>query len=103
MASIQEEWNAAVDAAAFHDPQIPVIGNVHAGVLSSAGDARADVKAQMQSRVRWTDSVQTMTGMGVTTFVEAGTGAVLGGLVKRINKEAVSYPLGNPQDFAGLE
>lgn len=103
MASIQEEWNAAVDAATFHDLSIPVVGNVHASLLKTADEARADIKAQMQSRVKWTDSVKVMSGMGITAFVEVGTGSVLGGLVKRINNEATSHPLGNPQDFAALE
>jgi [acyl-carrier-protein] S-malonyltransferase len=103
MSSIQEEWNQAVDAALMNQPKIPVIGNVHASVLKTADDARADIKAQMQSRVKWTDSVKVMSDMGVKSFVEVGTGSVLGGLVKRIASEAVSYPLGNPQDFAALE
>lgn len=103
MSSIQEEWNQAVDAAVMNQPKIPVIGNVHASVLKTADDARADIKAQMQSRVKWTDSVKFMSDMGVKSFVEVGTGTVLGGLVKRIASEAVSYPLGNPQDFAALE
>lgn len=103
MASIQDEWNFAVDAAEFVDLKIPVIGNVHAAALTSADEARADIKAQMQSRVRWTDSVKTMTGMGINTFVEIGTGTVLGGLIKRIAGDAVNYPLGNPQDVSALE
>jgi [acyl-carrier-protein] S-malonyltransferase len=103
MASIQAEWNAAVDAAAFSDVKIPVIGNVHASALKTADEARADIKAQMQSRVRWTDSVKTMAGMGINTFVETGTGSVLGGLIKRITGDAANYPMGNPQDFSAFE
>ena len=103
MDSIQAEWNQAVDAAAFYDLNTPVIGNVHATVLKTANEARADIKAQMQSRVGWTDSVITMTSMGIKAFVEVGTGAVLGGLIKRITSDAVSYPLGNPQDFAAFD
>jgi [acyl-carrier-protein] S-malonyltransferase len=102
MASIQEDWNQAVDSAAFVDPKIPVIGNVHAAPLKTAEEARADIKAQMQSRVRWTDSVKTMAGMGIGTFVEAGAGTVLGGLIKRIVAEATTYPLGSSQDFEAL-
>jgi [acyl-carrier-protein] S-malonyltransferase len=102
MASIQEEWNRAVDAAAMNDPKIPVIGNVHASVLITADEARADIKAQMQSRVRWTDSVKAMSERGVKSFVEVGTGTVLGGLVKRIAPDAANYPLGNPQDFTAF-
>ncbi len=103
MNSIQEEWNQAVDAASFQHLNIPVVGNVHASVLKTAEDARADLKAQMQSRVRWTDSVKVIAEMGVNTFVEVGTGTVLGGLVKRIAEGAASYPLGSPQDFTAIE
>jgi [acyl-carrier-protein] S-malonyltransferase len=103
MASIQEEWNNAVQAAVFNDFSTPVIGNVHAAPFTGATSARADIMAQMGSRVRWTDSVKFMAGQGVTTFVEVGSGTVLGGLVKRIADGVLSLPLGNPQDFAGLE
>ncbi len=103
MASIQEEWNRAVDAAAMNDPKIPIIGNVHASALKTAADLRADLKAQMQSRVRWTESVKAMSERGVASFVETGTGAVLGGLIKSILSGATNYPLGNPQDLAALQ
>jgi [acyl-carrier-protein] S-malonyltransferase len=72
-------------------------------VLKTADEARADIKAQMQSRVRWTDSVKAMKNMEINAFVELGAGTVLGGLIKRIASDAVSYPLGNPQDFAAFE
>lgn len=103
MDPIQAEWNQAVDSIAMNDPRIPVIGNVHASVLKTANDARSDIKAQMQSRVRWTDSVKAMNERGIKAFVEVGTGTVLGGLVKRIASEAANYPLGSPDDFKALE
>jgi [acyl-carrier-protein] S-malonyltransferase len=103
MASIQEEWNEAVNAAKFSPLQVPVIGNVQASPLIDEASARADIIAQMQSRVRWTESVKYMSSsQGVNTFVEAGTGSVLGGLIKRIVGGATSYPLGNPGDFEAL-
>ncbi len=102
MASIQDEWNAAVDAANFGELAIPVIGNVLAARLVSAADARADIKAQMQSRVRWTESVQGMIGSGIRHFVEVGSGTVLIGLVKRIDGSVTSQALGNPSDFEAL-
>lgn len=103
MESIQTEWTQAVDSVAMNDPRITVIGNVHASVLNTANDARSDIKAQMQSRVRWTDTVKAMNERGIRAFVEVGTGTVLGGLVKRIASDAVNYPLGSPDDFKGLE
>jgi [acyl-carrier-protein] S-malonyltransferase len=103
MDSIQNEWNAAVDACAMEKPAIPVVGNVHAKPMLTADELRADIKAQMQSRVRWTESVQVMLGSGIQTYVEAGSGTVLLGLIKRIDPSAIGIAFGNPLDFAALE
>ncbi len=102
MDSIQTEWNAAVDSASIKNPQIPIIGNVHAKAMTIADELRADIKAQMQSRVRWTESVQKMIGDGVRAFVEVGSGTVLLGLIRRIDSSANGFPLGVPQDFDNL-
>jgi [acyl-carrier-protein] S-malonyltransferase len=99
MAAIQPEWDAEVAAAAFGVAHVPVVANVAAAPLSDADGLRLDVMRQMQSRVRWTESVRWMSEQGVETFVELGSGTVLGGLVKRINPEAAAISLGNPRDF----
>jgi [acyl-carrier-protein] S-malonyltransferase len=91
-----------VAAAKFSALQVSVIGNVHALPLLDEDSARADIIAQMQSRVRWTESVQYLVSKGINTFVEVGTGTVLGGLVKRCAEGMTILPLGNPQDFAAL-
>jgi [acyl-carrier-protein] S-malonyltransferase len=103
MNSIQDEWNDAVDACAITEPTIPVIGNVHANRLLTPDNLRADIKAQMQSRVRWTESVGTMSGMGIQTYVEVGSGEVLLGLIKRIDAKALRIALGTPSNFSALE
>ena len=103
MDSIQAEWNAAVDGCTIGTPLIPVVGNVQPSTMLSADELRADIKAQMQSRVRWTESVQRMIGTGINIFVEAGSGEVLLGLVKRIDPVPNRFTLGNPQDFLALE
>ena len=102
MDSIQAEWNAAVDACAMQEAEIPVIGNVQAKAIRSAEDLRADIKGQMQSRVRWTESVRELSGSGIQAYVEAGNGTVLLGLIKRIEPGAAGYTLGTPPDFEAL-
>ena len=102
MASIQEEWNEVVASVTFSAMSIPVVGNVHAAPLIDEASARADIIAQMQSRVRWTESVKYMVAQGINTFVEVGSGTVLGGLVKRIADGMIILPLGTPQDFLAL-
>jgi len=103
MDSIQDEWNAAVDVCSIIDPFIPVIGNVHANALLTADDLRADIKAQMQSRVRWTESVGRMQGSGIQSYVEVGSGEVLLGMIKRIDASAGRFPLGSPKDFESIK
>jgi [acyl-carrier-protein] S-malonyltransferase len=110
MATIQDEWDAAVDACEMTDPGIPVVGNVHARPMSAAGELRADIKAQMGSRVRWTESVREMLKSGVQSFVEVGNGSVLLGLIRRIAPSAAAgepavsgYPLGASEDLSAFE
>jgi [acyl-carrier-protein] S-malonyltransferase len=103
MASIQDEWDEAVNNAGISDAKIQLIGNVVAKPIRSAADLRNDIQSQMQSRVRWTETIQLLAEQGVTTFVEVGTGNVLLGLIRRIVSSATGYPLGNLQDFKALE
>ncbi len=102
MDSIQSQWNEAVDVCALNDPAIQVIGNVHAGPLTTAEAARADIKDQMQSRVRWTESVRYLLGQGIQTFVEVGSGTVLLGLIRRIEPSVNGVSLGTPADFQAI-
>lgn len=103
MALIQEEWDAAVDACTMEKPLMPVLGNVHAKPMLTAEELRADIKAQMQSRVRWTESVQVMQKSGIQAYVEAGSGEVLLGMIKRIDPGSIRIPLGNPKNFIALK
>jgi [acyl-carrier-protein] S-malonyltransferase len=103
MASIQEAWNQAVDACEMTDPSIPVISNVHARAMNTADELRADIKAQMDSRVRWTESVEGMVKSGTQAFVEVGSGDVLVGMIKRIDRNVSRFSLGTPVDFENLE
>ena len=102
MNSIQAEWEHAVSAAAFSDVNIPVVGNVSAKIIANTAELRAELVAQMQSRVRWTESVKWMTSQGINTFIEVGSGSVLGGLVRRIVEGVTCMSLGNPADFDAL-
>jgi [acyl-carrier-protein] S-malonyltransferase len=102
MSSIQDDWNAAVEAASIVDGKVPLIGNVSALPVQAAADLRQDIQRQMQSRVRWTESIQEASAEGIATFVELGGGTVLLGLIKRISAGAAGFPLGTPSDIEAL-
>ena len=80
-ASAFAEEMLGVEVAA---PEIPIVGNVTAGVLDSVPSLHEELRQQLTASVRWTESVDTMLDAGVRHFIEVGPGKVLCGLVKRI-------------------
>ena len=81
------------------DPRIPVIGNVNAQPLVTISDIEKDLRAQLNSRVRWTESIQYLVSTGITTFIEVGNNAVLTGLLKRIDRSVQGISFGEPQEL----
>jgi len=84
MAPVEEEFARAVDACPLRDPAIPVVANTSARPLTTAAAVREELRQQITRPVLWHQSVMTMTAAGVTTFVEAGPGRILSGLIKRL-------------------
>jgi [acyl-carrier-protein] S-malonyltransferase len=103
MSYAQDRFNQAVEEASIQDPALPVIGNVTAAPLVTAAEIRSDLQAQLTHRVRWTESIQFMAANGVTAFIEIGSGTVLAGLLKRIERQAEAAALGNPPDYEKLK
>lgn len=102
MIDAQEDFARAVEAAPVQAPHTPIIGNVIANTLNDAASIQADLRAQLTSRVRWTESVQYMVSHGVNTFIELGSGSVLSGLIKRIDRDVDTFTLGTPEEFEKL-
>jgi len=86
MLPAMEEFKIAVEKTTFNAPICPVYQNVIAGKVTNPSDLKLNVIKQLVSPVRWTESVQAMINDGVITFAECGPGAVLQGLIKKIDK-----------------
>jgi len=72
---------------AINAPTCPVWSNARAASLSKPDDIRVALVEQLVSPVRWTETIEQMSGSGITSGVEMGPGKVLAGLVKRIAKD----------------
>ncbi|MFT8721503.1 MAG: ACP S-malonyltransferase [Acetobacter malorum] len=96
---VMAEALAKADIAA---PIVPVIANVTADKVSDPDAIRQGLTKQVTGRVRWRESVEAMTSMGVDTFVEIGAGKVLSGLVRRIDPEVSTSSVGTPADIETL-
>ncbi len=99
MIPAQEQFNRALSHTPFRKPQVPTIGNCNALPLSTEEDVVNDLGAQLTVRVRWTESIRYLIGAGVETFVEVGSGKVLTGLLKRIDRNVAGFALDNPESF----
>jgi [acyl-carrier-protein] S-malonyltransferase len=86
MAQVQDEFREILADTKISDPRIPIIGNVNATPLKSAQDIRVDLRDQLTSRVRWTETINLLTSMGVKVYYELGPGKVLSGLMRRIDR-----------------
>lgn len=95
-----ERLSDTLDELQLRQIVTPVVSNVEAKPNSDVDRVKPLLVEQVCSPVLWDASVQQMIAAGVTRFVEIGPGKVLAGLVKRIDKEAVSF---NVQDAAGVK
>jgi [acyl-carrier-protein] S-malonyltransferase len=87
-------------ALTTHDPAFPVVANVDAQPKRTAADAVEALVRQVSSPVRWEDVVRRLIADGATVFVELGPGAVLAGLIKKIDRNVRVFSV---EDAAGLE
>ena len=84
------ELEEAIRAARISSPVCPVYQNVSAMPVTEPGLIMSNLIAQLTSPVRWTQTIERMIADGATSFTEAGPGNVLQGLIKKINKDAVT-------------
>ncbi len=84
-------------------PAVPLVANVTAAAVTDPAAIAANLVAQVTGSVRWRESLQFMAGAGITRFVEAGSGKVLAGLVKRVVEGAAAVSVGTPEDVAAFK
>lgn len=95
-----ERLEPILDAANFKDLWVALVSNVDASPIGTSTAVRNALLRQVASPVRWVESVQRMVSMGVKRFVEIGPGAVLSGLIKRIDPNVQTV---NVSDVASLD
>lgn len=89
----------ALSQASFAPSEVPVISNVTA---EPGSEWATLLQRQLESPVRWAPSVLKMREMGISTFVECGSGEVLTGLLKRIDPDAKGLAVNSPEGVDSL-
>jgi [acyl-carrier-protein] S-malonyltransferase len=98
MAPAADTMAEALETVVMHDPVVPLIANVTAGPVTDSVEIRRRLVEQVTGMVRWRESVVAMKALGVTSLVEVGTGKVLSGLAKRIDKDLSATTINGPAD-----
>lgn len=88
----------ALGAVTMQAPVVPLVANVTAQAVSDPNAIRELLVSQVTGRVRWRESVLWMASQEVETTVEVGTGKVLTGMSKRIDKSIAASAIGTPAD-----
>ena len=87
MTPARDMFAEAIDHAEFHVPVCPVYQNVDADPSTTPSTIKHKLLHQLTASVQWTNTIETMKENGITEYVEFGS-KVLGGFVKKIDKEA---------------
>lgn len=100
MKPAQDRLAPDLEKLAFNKAAVPVVTNVDARATSRPDELRDALVRQVSAPVRWSESMQLLMQQGVDTFVEAGPGKVLTGLMRQISRDVRTL---NVEDAASLE
>jgi len=99
MAPAADAMREALAKVAKSDPVVPVIANVRAAPVTTADEIANLLVEQVTGQVRWRETVEWFAGNGVTTLYELGSGKVLTGLARRIDKTINGISVNGPADI----
>ena len=87
----------------FTPPSIGVINNVDVAIESNVEDIKSALLRQLYNPVRWTETVQKLSALGVSQIHEIGPGKVLTGLIKRIDKSLSCDAVNNAETVSTIQ
>jgi [acyl-carrier-protein] S-malonyltransferase len=99
MAPAADAMRHALDKVEKKNPVVPVIANVRAAPVYDAEEIATLLVTQVTGQVRWRETVEWFGANGVTTLYEIGSGKVLTGLARRIDKNMSGLAVNAPADI----
>ena len=91
--------NEEISKLNFEAPKNTLISNVTGKEILNSNELKDLLVKQIESRVRWRESVILMINKGVSQFIEIGPGKVLSGLIKRIDKNVKVSAINTEEDI----
>ena len=97
MQSAKLELEHAIVNTEIKEPICPIYQNIDAKPYTDPAKIKHNLIEQLTGPVRWTQTVMHMLEDGATSFTEVGPGNVLQGLVKKVDRAAVTSSAAIPQ------
>jgi len=91
-----------IQVTEFQSTDIPVVSNVTAQSMSDPDEMKSNLEKQLVNPVRWSESIDYIMENGIDILIEVGSGTVLQGLVKRINKEIPCLSVGTVEELESI-
>jgi [acyl-carrier-protein] S-malonyltransferase len=86
----------------FKEPNNTLISNVTGKEIINSNELKDLLVQQIESRVRWRESVLLMINKGIDQFIEIGPGKVLSGLIKRIDRNVKVSAINTEEDIRSI-
>ena len=99
MRSATEIMKQKIVETNFKDPDNPIISNVTAKETKNSNEIKELLIKQIESPVKWRESVLYMIENGIKKFIEIGPGKVLSGLIKRIDRSVELISINDIDDL----
>jgi len=97
-----EGLSSIISGLTFKEPLIPIVANTSALALTSAAAIKDELLSQLTHTVQWQKSIEFMLAAGTSTFIEIGSGSVLTGLIKRIDKNVKTLNVSGINDLSNM-
>ena len=91
--------NEEIAKLKFKETENILISNVTGKEIANTDELKNLLVQQIESRVRWRESVLLMVNKGISQFIEIGPGKVLSGLIKRIDKNVKVSAINTEEDI----
>ena len=103
MKKATDVMRSEIDKLNFKNSSNELISNVTAKEISQTTEIKNLLIQQIESRVRWRESVNYMISKGIKEFIEIGPGKVLSGLIKRIDKSVKVGAINTEEDISSIK
>jgi len=103
MKKATEIMKVEIEKLNFSEPKNILISNVTGKEINNSSQIKELLIKQIESKVRWRESVKYMIDNGTKQFIEIGPGKVLSSLIKRIDRNAKVSAINNEEDISVIK